>query len=511
LALGLLLVNDNLLKGGGWAPGWLTGKLSDFAFLIVAPVLATALLPARWWGRRTIAFAAVVGVYVAADLSADASDLVVRLAGQVGLAWRLWPDVTDLLALVVLPLAWRLAGAPPRPASAGAAWCGRTGVIVGAFACLATSAPLRYPHAPFLLNRLDEPARLRLTWVLKAASCAEPLADLASRLGAGDLDVPREVTVPRGRVVALNEPPDPGKDPVGSCGLPSGHAWQGQARCTVVLLEADGAPALLARAPTLWEESDGAFLFPDTPDSACAPSMDPGKSPGPDAVSLVKTRGGREWRAGKKVEILLVSAGELRGRRAESPACGELRAAYDRLVATRACATDEDCTAAAPVPVPGAGEAICATYVNVQAVAELAQLGTTWRASCFQGGPSHCAAAQPPVCRGGRCEARCPGIVLPECPRSCSDARFPHVRAGDGCQFALEMCQESAVSFCVCTDGKFRCGQPHPAARPECPLACTSDAPQSPRNPSPTPARTVPADGGAAAADALPGDDLRER
>jgi hypothetical protein len=30
-ALALLLVNDNLLKGSGLAPAWLTGKLSDFA------------------------------------------------------------------------------------------------------------------------------------------------------------------------------------------------------------------------------------------------------------------------------------------------------------------------------------------------------------------------------------------------------------------------------------------------------------------------------------------------
>ena len=43
----MLLVNDHLLKGAGWPPRWLTGKLSDFAFLIVGPVLLVVLLAAR--------------------------------------------------------------------------------------------------------------------------------------------------------------------------------------------------------------------------------------------------------------------------------------------------------------------------------------------------------------------------------------------------------------------------------------------------------------------------------
>ena len=107
-ALALLLVNDNLLKGGGVAPGWLTGKLSDFAFLIVAPVLLAALLPRVVPRRRAMAMGAVVLVYVAADLSPAVSDAIVAAAQVVGLPWRLWPDVTDLMALAVLPVTWRL-------------------------------------------------------------------------------------------------------------------------------------------------------------------------------------------------------------------------------------------------------------------------------------------------------------------------------------------------------------------------------------------------------------------
>src|SRR6188768_3992250 len=102
-ALALLLVNDDLLKGRGIVPGWLTGKLSDFAFLVVAPVVFAALIPRRVPGRRTFATTAVVGLYVAADLSRPVSDAVVALAARLGLSWRLWPDPTDLLALAVLP------------------------------------------------------------------------------------------------------------------------------------------------------------------------------------------------------------------------------------------------------------------------------------------------------------------------------------------------------------------------------------------------------------------------
>jgi hypothetical protein len=88
-ALALLLVNDNLLKGSGIVPGWLTGKLSDFAFLVVAPVLCASLLPLRLPKRRVLAFAAVTAVFVTADLSTAVSDAIVALAARVGLRWRL--------------------------------------------------------------------------------------------------------------------------------------------------------------------------------------------------------------------------------------------------------------------------------------------------------------------------------------------------------------------------------------------------------------------------------------
>jgi hypothetical protein len=153
VSLGVLVVNDDLFKGRGVVPGWLTGKLSDFAFLVVAPVLFACLLPLALRGRRVLATAAVVGLYVAADLSPSVSDGVVAVAARLGMAWRLWPDPTDLLALAVLPATIWLLRAPERARLPRARRPGleRVGVVVGAAACLATSTaptPPRMSRSP---------------------------------------------------------------------------------------------------------------------------------------------------------------------------------------------------------------------------------------------------------------------------------------------------------------------------------------------------------------------------
>lgn len=106
LALVVLVANDHLLKGSGLLPGWLTGKLSDFAGLVVAPVLLATLLRARSPAARAACFAAVSGIFVAVKLSPAAARAVEQLLRQVGIHGRIWSDASDLLALSVLPLAW---------------------------------------------------------------------------------------------------------------------------------------------------------------------------------------------------------------------------------------------------------------------------------------------------------------------------------------------------------------------------------------------------------------------
>ncbi|MES2642022.1 MAG: hypothetical protein V4850_21235 [Myxococcota bacterium] len=101
-AAALIVVNDFVLRGH--APGWLTGKLSDAGWLVVAPVLVAAL--ASWLGApgryarvlglaiagvtyTTLQLWAPLGAWFRADHVADAADLLVlpALLGAV-LAWR---------------------------------------------------------------------------------------------------------------------------------------------------------------------------------------------------------------------------------------------------------------------------------------------------------------------------------------------------------------------------------------------------------------------------------------
>ncbi|MFC4072644.1 hypothetical protein [Actinoplanes subglobosus] len=113
-ALALLVVNDHLLKSA-W-PGWVTGKLSDVAGMVLAPPLLAALagLIAPRMPFRRVAVAAIVTVgcgFTFVKLWGYGA----RLASE---AWSLITpslvraDRTDLLALPFLAIAWWTARRP---------------------------------------------------------------------------------------------------------------------------------------------------------------------------------------------------------------------------------------------------------------------------------------------------------------------------------------------------------------------------------------------------------------
>ncbi|WP_020542377.1 hypothetical protein [Nonomuraea coxensis] len=110
----VLLVNDHLLKHA-W-PGFVTGKLSDVAGLLVGPPLL-ALLFLR---RADLAATAVTGVLFAlvktTETGAEAASHVWTLVAGPS---RVLADPTDLLALPALALAWwvrrRSLAAPSSP------------------------------------------------------------------------------------------------------------------------------------------------------------------------------------------------------------------------------------------------------------------------------------------------------------------------------------------------------------------------------------------------------------
>jgi hypothetical protein len=153
VATALLLLNDRVLKAGGIAPAWLTGKLSDFAGLLVAPVLIALLLRALGVARAraaTLSCASVGLGFAALKLSPSCAAAFDAMAGAAlrcldpDLTSRTVADPSDLLALPVLVLARRIAAR----VQLGRGLLLRAGLCVAAFACLGTSSPPTYvgPH-----------------------------------------------------------------------------------------------------------------------------------------------------------------------------------------------------------------------------------------------------------------------------------------------------------------------------------------------------------------------------
>ncbi len=148
LSLVLLTLNDHYLKFAGLLPTWLTGKLSDFAGLLVAPLLLVALLGLRSTAARLGAFALVAALFSALQLSPALANGLTQAAGHWGLHLAIWPDPTDLIALPILGLAWHLSRRSPDQLSH--LWKRAVAAIaigLGAAACIATSA-LPAPHYP---------------------------------------------------------------------------------------------------------------------------------------------------------------------------------------------------------------------------------------------------------------------------------------------------------------------------------------------------------------------------
>lgn len=111
LAVLVLATNDHLLKGSGLAPGWLTGKLSDLAGLLIAPLLLATLVGARGGAARTACDLAVALVFVAIKVDAASARTWSAIFGAAVV------DPTDLVALPMIALGRVLWPAGSAPAS----------------------------------------------------------------------------------------------------------------------------------------------------------------------------------------------------------------------------------------------------------------------------------------------------------------------------------------------------------------------------------------------------------
>jgi hypothetical protein len=234
-ALGLLVVNDHVLKDA--VGGWVTGKLSDLAGLIVAPVLCAALLCARSHRTRALAFAPVVLWFIAVKAIPGAGALTATIASYAGLDWTFAFDPTDLIALSALPLAWHVA-AHRGPSFTPRVWTERVAIGAGVLACMASPPPEpQWTTTAFLVNRTDRQLEVRVRYVDAQVDCASIQDNFAEALSrdtfmAGTLYVVEpEHTLPLDRGIALTT--DPFAEPVAT-----GHAGS----CDIAILTAEGMP-----------------------------------------------------------------------------------------------------------------------------------------------------------------------------------------------------------------------------------------------------------------------------
>ena len=145
-ALLLLLVNDHLLKGSGLLPGWVTGKLSDVACLILLPVALKATIDlilermqARGPSPRSImwfSIAVTLAIYTAIQVAPPAVAFYERFLGIAHWVPRAiaavidggempavidaqkFPDLTDLLLIPVCLVAVWIVSSSERVADA---------------------------------------------------------------------------------------------------------------------------------------------------------------------------------------------------------------------------------------------------------------------------------------------------------------------------------------------------------------------------------------------------------
>lgn len=246
VALVVLVVNDHLLKGADLLPGWLTGKLSDFAGLIVAPLALAALLGAR---RKGLAFALVGGWFAAANLVPPVAEATSALAGLVGVGWHFVVDPTDLVALAVLPFAWRL----------GAERSGRSferlalGLAVAASIASPTPEPF-YSTAAYLVNDTDRTLEVRVRYVDSSVRCDEVRERFDEVLARDAYRPAIRFVVEAGEVLPLDRGiatsggggfADPGLPPERPVDPTTAH----QGDCDLVILGAEGLPETIV----FWE------------------------------------------------------------------------------------------------------------------------------------------------------------------------------------------------------------------------------------------------------------------
>lgn len=274
-ALALLIINDHFLKGSGRLPGVLTGKLSDFAGLLVAPALLAALLRLKTPRAWMLAHLSTGAVFAAIKLFPAAAHSFEFLTSLTPFPWRITVDPSDLMALPALLLSYRVFfGSEAKPLRAMPV-TERVLAMTGAVACMATSPPEPGPCAGdvdicgggggtafenaslVLSNRTDAQRVVRVRPLKNSvmADCVTMLADPTATLS-------REVFAPSQTWVL-----EPGR------AVP----LQVTGNCVAYLVDADGmTPKLLAWSAMQFPTSQLATTINgETPERTIQMNLDP--------------------------------------------------------------------------------------------------------------------------------------------------------------------------------------------------------------------------------------------
>ncbi len=172
LALVLLVINDQFLKGAHLLPGWITGKLSDVAGLVVAPIVLAVLVRARSRHAQQAAHLLVGVAFALTELSQSSADLLAHALRTIGIARAtLVADPSDLWALAVLPLPYALLRAGRTPVSRAAP---RVSLALALLACIASPQPRppSWSTIAYLVNSTSAPVDVRIAWTAARPDCA---------------------------------------------------------------------------------------------------------------------------------------------------------------------------------------------------------------------------------------------------------------------------------------------------------------------------------------------------